>query len=51
MVEYQLNPDETHAQKIIDGVKTGIWCCVSEHPEYLEWLAEGNSPIPADTPE
>ena len=25
--------------------------CTAEYPEFKEWLAEGNSPIPADTPE
>jgi hypothetical protein len=25
--------------------------CTAEYPEFQEWLAEGNEPLPADTPE
>jgi len=48
MIEYQLNADGTHAQRIVNGIRTGIWCCVLEHLEYLAWLESGNAPLPAD---
>jgi hypothetical protein len=25
--------------------------CTADYPEFQEWLAEGNEPLPADTPE
>lgn len=51
MITYRLNEFGTYALKIVDDVSTGIWCNVETHEEYLEWLAEGNEPLPADQPD
>jgi len=24
--------------------------CVENHPEFIQWVAEGNEPLPAETP-
>ena len=48
MITYRLNKDATYVVKIVDDVPTGIWCNVESHKEYLEWVAEGNTPDPAE---
>ena len=44
MDSYKLNPAGTYANK----VGTGEWHNVETSQAYLEWLAEGNTPLPAD---
>lgn len=41
---YKLNTDGTYANK----VGTGEWHNVETSQEYLKWLEEGNTPLPAD---
>ena len=48
MIIYQLNEDGSYAQKIIDNLKTGAWYRTDIDEDYLQWLAEGNEPLPAD---
>jgi len=50
MITYKLNEYGTWARKIENGQETGKWCNVKNNTEYLEWLAEGNEPLPADSP-
>jgi len=51
MIIYQLNEDGSYAQKIIDNLKTGAWYRTDIDEDYLQWLAEGNEPLPANEPE
>lgn len=48
MITYKLNQLGTSAQQFLDGVATGVWAHTEYNQEYLEWLAEGNTPLPAD---
>ena len=48
MVTFKLNQDGSYANKIVDGVDTGEWHNTETSRIYLEWLAEGNQPLPAD---
>lgn len=41
---YKLNTDGTYANK----VNTGEWHNVETSQEYVKWLSEGNTPLPAD---
>ena len=48
MKKFKLNPNKTSAQKIENGVETGIWCNVETNQEYLDWIKEGNIPNEPD---
>jgi hypothetical protein len=50
MTTYKLNLDGSYALKFIEGVETGEWHNTKTSAEYLAWLAEGNEPLPAETP-
>lgn len=46
MIAYQLNEDGSYAQKIVDGVQTGIWQNTQTNQQYLDWVAAGGVPTP-----
>ena len=48
MITYQLSTDGLWAEKIVDSVKTGEWANTQTKQEYLEWIAQGNIPLPPD---
>jgi hypothetical protein len=50
MITYKLNTNGTYAQKIVDNVATTEWHNTEISETYLEWLEEGNTPLPADEP-
>jgi hypothetical protein len=50
MITYKLNTFGDYAEKLIDGVSTGEWHNINNSQEYLKWLEEGNTPLPADEP-
>jgi hypothetical protein len=47
----KLRSDDEQTYARIDDDGLCRLTCTAEYPEFVEWLAEGNSPIPADTPE
>jgi hypothetical protein len=48
MITFQLHKTGDFAQKFIDDIATGEWFNVETNHIYLEWLSEGNTPLPAD---
>ena len=48
MKTYKLSSDSEFAQEFFDSVPTGNWVNTSTNQAYLAWLAEGNTPLPAD---
>ena len=48
MITYKLNSTGDSAGKCVDGVPTGEWANTETNQQYLEWLAEGNTPEPAE---
>ncbi len=52
---YQLSPQ--YKGQTLSVIRTTDGACIpfdpanTDYAEYLEWLAEGNEPLPADTPE
>jgi len=48
MITYKLSKDFQFAQQFLDGIVTGVWVNVETNQEYLKWLEEGNTPLPAD---
>jgi len=49
-LQFRLNKEGTYALKIIDGTDEGEWHNIATSVTYLEWLSEGNEPLPADNP-
>jgi hypothetical protein len=42
------SPLYPNAQEILNGEPTGTWVCRTSNQEYLKWIAEGNTPLPAE---
>jgi len=48
---YQLTTYNTSVIRLADNAFIPFDPANTDYQEYLEWLAEGNEPLPADTPE
>jgi hypothetical protein len=51
MINYKLIENSNFVRKIENGVETNEFLNAENNPEYLEWLEEGNTPLPAYTEE
>ena len=51
MINYKLTESNEWARKIVDGNIINEYVNCSNNIEYLEWLENGNTPIPAYTEE
>ena len=49
MITYKLNENGSYAQKLVDNVETGEWANTQNNQAYLKWVAEGNTPQPAES--
>ena len=45
----KINPNRPQIYARIDDDGVIRLSCTEEHPPFQEWLAEGNTPLPADT--
>jgi hypothetical protein len=48
---YKMLPKTDQEQQIFARIDDDGLCrltCTAEHPEFKEWLAQGNQPLPAD---
>ena len=48
MITYKLTILGDFAQQFENDVFTGVFANVETNQEYLAWLAEGNTPLPAE---
>jgi len=48
---HSINMDDQVFYARIDDDGLCRLTCTAEYPEFQKWLAEGNTPEPADTPE
>jgi hypothetical protein len=46
---YQLTRTENQVKRIADNAFIPFDPANTDYAEYLKWLAEGNTPLPADT--
>jgi hypothetical protein len=51
MINYKLIENSNFVRKIENGVETNEFLNAENNPEYLEWLEEGNTPLPPYTEE
>ena len=47
-ITYKLNLSGSFAQYILDDIPTTEWHNTETNEQYLKWVAEGNTPQPAD---
>ena len=48
---YQLTNQPYQVKRIADNAFIPFDPANTDYAEYLKWVAEGNTPLPADTPE
>lgn len=48
MITYKLTPLGDFAQQFKDEIFTGVFANTQTNEEYLAWLAQGNTPTPAE---